>query len=135
MQRNTGVSMTPDAPPTCVFGVLPVQSNAALAPKPTFANVIVQWQIETALETVHNIDSIYPNVNLPIIQAYDPQYSSVSLGDADLNSDVNCVYISGRRKYNPNSAFNNRITSKTDWKIKGTKFLKSTKDIVLPPKK
>lgn len=96
MQRNVGDSNTPDAPPTLTFGVLPVQSNAALSPTATFANVVVQWYIETELEVEHSPVSIFPFANMPNIQAWDPNFCSADmLGAAWANNS--CAYVAGRR--------------------------------------
>lgn len=55
MSRQFGQSLTPDHAPLLHFGVMPVQSNPVNAPKATFANVAMIWEIETELHTTTSI--------------------------------------------------------------------------------
>lgn len=72
LTRQYGQNLTADRPPLVHFGVLPVQSNAAMADKATFANVCVIWQIETELECEYSYDFTNAGTFDLNINAMDP---------------------------------------------------------------
>ncbi len=80
MTRQYGQRLTADRPPLIHFGVLPVQSNAAMAPTATFANVCVIWQVETELECEYTYDFTSSGVVNLNQKAFDPIIRQVSAG-------------------------------------------------------
>lgn len=80
MTRQYGQRLTADRPPLIHFGVLPVQSNAAMAPTATFANVCVIWQIETELECEYSYDFTSSGVVNLNQKAFDPIVRNLSAG-------------------------------------------------------
>ena len=73
LTRNANHGQSPDVPPMCYFGCMPVQANPALAPTPVFANVVVQWVVETELICHFQHDFVLPHhIQLYKLQAWDP---------------------------------------------------------------
>ena len=72
LTRQFGQNLTADRPPLIHFGVLPVQSNAAMAPTATFANVCGIWQIETELECEYSYDFTNAGTQDLNIKSFDP---------------------------------------------------------------
>ena len=58
MVRNDGQNLTADRPPLLHFGVLPLQSNPALAPTPKWSSVAAIWEVECELDVTMNNDFI-----------------------------------------------------------------------------
>ena len=72
LTRQFGQNLTADRPPLVHFGVMPVQSNAAMANKADFANVCVIWQIETELECEYSYDFTNAGTNSLNLNSFDP---------------------------------------------------------------
>lgn len=75
LQNNTSHAITPDAPPLVHFGCMPVQANAALSPTPSWANAVIQWQVECELDIKYSYDFLSPNLPIVVHQKYDPQWA------------------------------------------------------------
>lgn len=93
--------MTPDQPPLVHFGCMPVQSNAALAATPTFANAVIQWQVEFELDVHFHFNYIHPFNEIPYLMQFDPSMGNDRGGLFNNNirtrSNAGCAYISNRR--------------------------------------
>lgn len=97
-QRQQAQSMTPDEPPLIHIGVMPVQSNAALAATPTFANVVAQWMIQTRLIVHFHHNFISPAINLPYLQSWDPWATEYNLTDPGrCGYNFGSIYFGNRR--------------------------------------
>ncbi len=97
MSRQFGQSLTPDHAPLLHFGVMPVQSNPVNAPKATFANVAMIWEIETELHTTTSIGFVDSDVQRPNIKSWDPVFYTNDFTTADIDPRLASAYISGRR--------------------------------------
>lgn len=102
MSRQYGQRLTPDAPPLVLFGCMPVQSNAALAATPTFADVVIQWGIQTEIHVTCNINSIHPEANIPYLKSYDPTIGRQIFTGMKQSSGL--AYQYNRQIYFPNAA-------------------------------
>ena len=51
---------------------MPVQSNAVLSNDTTFANAVVQWQIDTEMNVEYHYSYIHPNISLAYNRSFDP---------------------------------------------------------------
>ena len=90
MNMSTENVQSAKVAPNLYFGVMPVQSNAPLAPTAEFADVVVQWCVETEL--------VVETMNTPISQSdfnyfstkfYDPSYKDVRTN--------RCTFYSSKR--------------------------------------
>lgn len=72
LTRQPGQNLTADRPPLVHFGCMPVQSNAAMANKATFANVCVIWQIETEMEVEYTYDFVTAGTDVVNFKSFDP---------------------------------------------------------------
>lgn len=97
MTRNMNDRASPDAPPLITFGCMPVQSNAALAPTATFADVVVQWQIETTLHVNYHLNYLDPVIDIFYIQSWDPSAGILSWNNGQEDGAGIEAYIANRR--------------------------------------
>lgn len=100
MTRNVGHHHEPDAPPLCCFGVLPLQSNAALASTPTYSDVVVQWEVKLTLTVGVHFKPLYPGDYLFPIQSYDPSFGfsfDALAGQVAFDATTQQIYIQGRK--------------------------------------
>lgn len=73
--NQLGQSQQPDRPPLINIGVLPVQSNAALAATPTFSDVVCQWMVQSELHVHYNMNYAQSsNIGYQYLKAFDPEY-------------------------------------------------------------
>nr|QVW56847.1 MAG: VP1 [Tarsiger cyanurus ambidensovirus] len=93
-RQMTSVNNT-EHPSLIHFGVLPVQSNAALSPTPVFANVVVQWQVECELTVEISNPMVAPNLYAPYLNFFDPNENRVNI--AYFNPNVPALFMSNRR--------------------------------------
>lgn len=93
--RQKGQDLTSDFPPLVHFGCMPVQSNAALSPAATFADVVIQWKIECEMDVETSLTSIFPDDIYPYTSAYDPDFRYFALADCQFTGSAN--YCAGRR--------------------------------------
>ena len=92
----------PDRPPLVFFGVLPVQSNPALAPTATFADIVVQWQVQTCLYITYQANYVHPLLDIYYIKSWDPNLGSINYTGAQFQS--NTYALISNRKWWSNSA-------------------------------
>jgi hypothetical protein len=97
--RNYNDRHTPDRPPLVCFGCMPVQSNPALAPVATFADVVVQWEVSTCLYVTYHPNYITPSVDIYYLKSYDPNIGQHDYTQASMRADINHMYISNRKVY------------------------------------
>lgn len=100
MTRNVGHHHEPDAPPICCFGVLPLQSNAALAQTATYSDVVVQWEMKCSITIAVRYKPLYPNELLWPIQSYDPSFGidiNTLATSVALSTGSQILYIQGRK--------------------------------------
>lgn len=94
--RHAGQTVSSDAVPLVYFGVYPVQKNAALSPTPEFADVVVQWCIETKLYVKVNQNLLHPNLDVRSINSYDPVHMTGDATQLDYLGGTRFAYICGR---------------------------------------
>ena len=77
MVRNSGQNLTADRPPLLHFGVLPLQSNPALAPTPKWSSVAAIWEVECELDVTMNNDFINAGNYFVNNASFDPVRKAV----------------------------------------------------------
>lgn len=97
LSRNYGDHSTPDHPPLITFGVMPVQSNAALAAVPSFADVVAQWEVETCIYITYNYAYVLPDLDLFYFKSWDPQIGRPGLQTGASQPWRAAVFIANRR--------------------------------------
>lgn len=85
IQRNIYNHQSTDTPPMVHFGCMPVQSNAVLANDTTFANAVIQWQIETTMNIEYHYNYVTPQLNLAYNRSWDPIITNVDTTDNSRN--------------------------------------------------
>lgn len=90
---TNNVTALPEVP-LVHFGCMPVQSNAALSPTPTFANVVIQWLIQTEMEVEIPNPYVQPDRPSPYLNFMDPTMN-YNLSSYNLNNQG--AYISNQR--------------------------------------
>ena len=108
-------------PPLVSFGCMPIQSNPPLAPTPTFAAGVIQWEISTELEVEVLTDSPYPARWGPWQVQFDPILMRGIAGPTSTGMNVNNwkAYNRGRSVFDKDQlpftdeTATNVITSKT----------------------
>lgn len=87
----------PIAPPHVNIACMPVQSNAALAPTPTFANVVAQWEVTCEIDVIQHYDYALPQIYLPWAFDYDMITQRILNYDGNLLSGLRMqAYVAGR---------------------------------------
>lgn len=127
LQRNMGHFQEPDDVPFISFGVLPVQTNPALAASATFANVSVIWKIETEIVVNSNLDYPFASNDVAWIQSWDPNWG-LAAEDTYWHANDWHFCIQGRRM-NPNStpSYNGAFLTQTSSKSNAPAFMKKRK--------
>ena len=77
MVRNDGQNLTADRPPLLHFGVLPLQSNPALATTPKWSSVAAIWEVECELDVTMNNDFVNAGNYFLNNAAFDPVRKAV----------------------------------------------------------
>lgn len=75
---------------------MPVQSNAALAASPTFADVVIQWEISCELEVVNHWDSPDPLSMTSWFSKWDPWMINTAHDQRYMQWTTNNYYMIGR---------------------------------------
>nr|QVW56846.1 MAG: putative VP1 protein [Tarsiger cyanurus ambidensovirus] len=113
LARQWGEVQVPDRPPLVHFGVMPVQSNAALAAAPTFADVVVQWEIECEIEVCYHYNYITAHSGIFNLKSWDPQVGATDLTSAFYGNMSSMAYIQNRRAHGIDSTSNGAIIAPT----------------------
>lgn len=88
--------LTPDAPPVCAFGAMPVQSNPVNASAPTFSPACIIWQIETELDIEVITNFLNSGIQKTWIGHFDPIWGRNELSSTSVATTQSTAYISGR---------------------------------------
>lgn len=98
MSRFYNQVHSPEYPPLLAFGVMPVQSNAALATTVSFADVVVQWQVETCLEMSYQLNFVSPLLDVFYLNAYDPVFG-MGFDTSQMAANTNSLKLQNRHTY------------------------------------
>ena len=77
MVLNDGQNLTADRPPLLHFGVLPLQSNPALATTPKWSSVAAIWEVECELDVTMNNDFLNAGNYFVNNASFDPVRKAV----------------------------------------------------------
>lgn len=102
MSRYYNKTNSPRYPPLISFGVMPVQSNAALSSTVSFADVVIQWQVETTLLIEYQLNFFSPTTDIFYLDFYDPSFGLPN--SAMTRAADNMLLIQNRKTVTDNSA-------------------------------